>query len=283
MPTIPDIRNELWEEKDLIEQEKNCSNNTALDQTDIITDTRSDSTPNQCEDIGEEKRCGIYKILNKINQKVYFGQSRDIELRFKRHKNDLRGNKHQNIHLQRAWNKYGENNFSFEIYSLHPADKLDSAEQLILDLARKNKRKYYNMGYDANAPKLGLKFSKKSKEKMSKSAKLRFKKYPWLRDQIYNNKERNRKISLSKKGNKNYNFGKKLTSKDTIKKLSIATKGHNNPFFDHKIYRFSHPEYGIVSSTQYDLYTKYNLSKSHVGHIIKGTRKSHHNWKVVNE
>ena len=37
--------------------------------------------------------CGIYMIQNTINGKIYIGQSIDIELRFKSHKNKLeRGN-----------------------------------------------------------------------------------------------------------------------------------------------------------------------------------------------
>lgn len=51
---------------------------------------------------------GIYQIKNKINGKVYIGQSINIEKRLKRHLNDLRKLKHRNQHLQNAFNKYGE-------------------------------------------------------------------------------------------------------------------------------------------------------------------------------
>lgn len=63
----------------------------------------------------KEKRWGIYKILNNINGKFYIGSSRNIDKRLNDHKNELRKNKHINPHLQSAWNKYGEENFSFEI------------------------------------------------------------------------------------------------------------------------------------------------------------------------
>lgn len=47
---------------------------------------------------------GIYKIT--INNKVYVGLSQDIEKRMGVHKALLRNNRHQNIHLQNAYNKH---------------------------------------------------------------------------------------------------------------------------------------------------------------------------------
>lgn len=61
---------------------------------------------------------GIYIITNTINNKVYIGRSKDIDSRFSSHKCNLRNNNHINEHLQRAWNKYGEENFKFEILEL---------------------------------------------------------------------------------------------------------------------------------------------------------------------
>ena len=58
---------------------------------------------------------GIYKIENKVNGKIYVGQSIDIDTRWYNHRNELNGNRHYNEHLQNAWNKYGEDNFSIQI------------------------------------------------------------------------------------------------------------------------------------------------------------------------
>ena len=62
--------------------------------------------------------CGIYCIENTIDNKKYIGLSRDIRRRWNEHKSELRNNKHENIYLQRAWNKYGEDAFSFNVIEL---------------------------------------------------------------------------------------------------------------------------------------------------------------------
>lgn len=62
-----------------------------------------------------EKIIGIYKILNKINNKFYIGSSINIRKRFKEHERCLKLGIHSNKHLQSAWDKYGSNNFEFII------------------------------------------------------------------------------------------------------------------------------------------------------------------------
>jgi len=57
----------------------------------------------------------IYIIRNSINGKFYIGSSKNYHVRKLKHFNDLRKNKHHSIHLQRAFNKYSEENFEFII------------------------------------------------------------------------------------------------------------------------------------------------------------------------
>ena len=71
---------------------------------------------------------GIYKIENLINHKVYIGQSISIASRLKQHKSDLKNNRHANSHLQSSWNKYGEENFIFEIIDLCTKEQLNEKE-----------------------------------------------------------------------------------------------------------------------------------------------------------
>ena len=57
---------------------------------------------------------GIYRIRNKINGKYYVGSSDNLERRQTEHQKALRAGE-DSIVLQRAWNKYGRENFVFEI------------------------------------------------------------------------------------------------------------------------------------------------------------------------
>src|ERR1700675_2835422 len=94
---------------------------------------------------------GLYKIVNKINGKFYIGSSGDIHRRFSRHILDLKKNRHDNQHLQHSWNKYGESNFTFEIYKPCDSSILLIEEQKELDVWVGNKI-CYNMRKDAKRP-----------------------------------------------------------------------------------------------------------------------------------
>ena len=62
---------------------------------------------------------GIYKITNKVNGKFYIGSSNNIKRRWKYHKSNLRSGTHDNIHMQRSYDKHGEENFSYEGKKTH--------------------------------------------------------------------------------------------------------------------------------------------------------------------
>ena len=73
---------------------------------------------------------GIYKITNKVNGKVYIGQSDNIERRWKNHKKDaFWSNGHvYNYPLYRAMRKYGLDNFLFEILEECKKEELNQKE-----------------------------------------------------------------------------------------------------------------------------------------------------------
>ena len=58
---------------------------------------------------------GIYAIENTLNGKMYIGRTRCLIERWLCHNANLRNNKHENRHLQRAFNKYGADKFMFNV------------------------------------------------------------------------------------------------------------------------------------------------------------------------
>ena len=73
---------------------------------------------------------GVYKITCLSSGKYYIGYSKEIEKRFHTHKMLLRTSRHFNILLQRAYDKCGCDDFTFEI--LHTCNTIDEAKALEL-------------------------------------------------------------------------------------------------------------------------------------------------------
>ena len=94
------------------------------------------------------KISGIYCITNQINDKKYIGQSINIKKRLSNHKYYLKKGTHINKHLQASFNKYGINNFSFEILHECEPEQLDEMEiKLIKKYDTTNDKKGYNHEY----------------------------------------------------------------------------------------------------------------------------------------
>ena len=75
-------------------------------------------------------KSGIYCIKNILDNKVYVGKATNLKGRINAHKHLLRKDKHVNIYLQRAWNKYGEANFEFSILQECEIDILPEMEAI---------------------------------------------------------------------------------------------------------------------------------------------------------
>lgn len=81
---------------------------------------------------------GIYKIINKVNNKYYLGSSKNINKRYCIHLSNLKKNKHHCSYLQNAYNKYGKDSFYLEIllvvnFSDNLEAELKTIEQFFLD------------------------------------------------------------------------------------------------------------------------------------------------------
>lgn len=111
---------------------------------------------------------GIYKILCIPNGKVYIGSSVRLAKRIRNHKSDLRQGKHPNQRLQRAWNKYGKENFVFEVLLNCDKESVFSLEQKLID-EYQSATKGFNIAACAESSRLGAVLSAEQKAKAAKS------------------------------------------------------------------------------------------------------------------
>ena len=85
-------------------------------------------------------KCGIYKFTNKINGKIYIGQSVNIERRIREH-----FCRHDGTPFHLALEKYGRDNFIIEILEECNIDVLNDREKYYISLYNsENKSKGYN-------------------------------------------------------------------------------------------------------------------------------------------
>jgi hypothetical protein len=157
------------------------------------------------------KKSGIYRILNKQDNKCYIGSSADIARRFCYHQKRLENKRHDNSHLQRAWDKYGKDAFGFIILFYCNKKYLITFEQSMIDFYDSaNRRKGYNICSIAGSC-AGVKQSKKTilKIKITRAER-----------------KLNEKQGELMKGNTRWKARVNYTtSEETKKKLSIAHIG----------------------------------------------------------
>ena len=92
---------------------------------------------------------GIYSITNLINNKRYIGSSVNLSSRKAQHWYCLNSNIGINSHLQNAWNKYGSENFVFEILENCPQNLLILREKFYIE---KYDTLDTNFGYNFKEP-----------------------------------------------------------------------------------------------------------------------------------
>lgn len=201
---------------------------------------------------------GIYKIVNKINNKVYIGSATDIKKRWRDHKWYLNHNIHHNSYLQSSWNKYGKESFDFLLILLCEIDEL-------LILEKDNIIKYNafdnKYGYNVNDPEhsfLNRKHTEETKQKLS------FQKLG------------SKNPMFGKIGDKHHNFNLKMSdeqkSKITASKLGVPTNNRNYTKLKPEDVINIHKLYTEGNITQLELSKIYNVTDSTICMIIKRKR-----------
>ena len=113
----------------------------------------------------KKPNCGIYKITNFVNNKVYIGQTINLRTRSSQHFSALKQNKHQNKHLQCSFNKHGIENFKYEIIEFCEPEKLNELEIFYIKKYNATNRNY---GYNReNGGVLNRTLSEEARKEMS--------------------------------------------------------------------------------------------------------------------
>ena len=118
--------------------------------------------------------CGIYKIVNLAKNECYVGQSQNVKKRIAEHFRLLRHGKHINGKLQNAFNKYGEENFKWELEVVcKDYNDLDAIEEaFITGEAVFAEKSFYNIANFAKAPMRGKQHTPEIRAKISKNRRL---------------------------------------------------------------------------------------------------------------
>ena len=168
----------------------------------------------------------IYKIRNVVNNKFYIGSTVDSRKRFWEHRKHLRNGTHDCIHLQRSWNKYGEDCFKFEIVEqLNDRSELYPAEQKWLD-QHFGKEYLYNVSANADSPMRNA--SPEMRAHLAEKTRMWAQKFGAPRKGIKNTPEQNKRLSLAMigvhAGEKHYRYGKTV-SEEVRKKIGDTQRG----------------------------------------------------------
>lgn len=167
---------------------------------------------------------GVYQIRNINTGKRYIGSAaRTFRERWKAHRCDLRHKKHHSKYLQRAWNKYGEAAFAFEILLICKPEHCVLYEQICIDAFRAADSKYGYNTVPIAGSSLGFRHSEEKKAYWSRIRKGRV-----------NSPEARAKMSAARKGMVKspehiakvaaFHRGRKRSA-ETRAKISIAMTG----------------------------------------------------------
>lgn len=170
-----------------------------------------------CNDILTGKS-GIYRIINLINGKIYIGRSVNLKSRKSKHKTSI-----TNTIISRAIQKYGHENFKFEVIEYCECDSLIEREQYYLNLFNPYDENGYNLLKDSSyGGWSGMVHTPEARLKMSKGKKGIT---PWNKGKkgVQECSDETRKLmSENRKGNGNGFYGKSHSEETRNKLREIA-------------------------------------------------------------
>lgn len=217
--------------------------------------------------VEELAKTGIYCITQKSTGRKYIGSaSKGFYRRWRRHLSELKKGGHHSQFLQRAWDKYGSDDFIFEIIEFYVV--LSSADDLLLlDLEQSY--------LDELAPEFNISPSAHNRKGVRVSEETRAKNIAARKRQVSRpcTEETKKKISESNKG-------KHQASIETRKKMADAKKGLSLRAIN--TYILTSPVgINITVRNLKDFCRENNLNYQNLFSVIKGSRKTSQGWKIV--
>lgn len=159
---------------------------------------------------------GVYRIVHIASGKTYIGSAADIATRWSQHRHMLRQGNHHSAYLQRAWDKYGEQSFVFEVIEEVSMNSCIEREQYWIDTLQPT----YNVYPLAGSP-LGYKHSEETRAKMKANAQGR----PSPMEGKHHSEDSRAKIGKAREGKPNIARRGKALSPEHRAKLSEAKTG----------------------------------------------------------
>ena len=227
-------------------------------------------------------KSGIYKILNIVTADCYVGSAANFSSRFSKHRRSLKNKKHHSIVLQRAFNKYGEDNFTFEVIEyVENKNNLISREQHYIDTLKPK----YNICKVAGSH-LGMRRSKKTKRKISDSS-------PKYWEGKKRSEETKRKLSEANMGDRNPMKGKKH-SEETKRKISDSSPKYwegkklseetRRKMSEARVrpFKIISPAGIVIEGINlYKFCKEHNLNSGHMSEVVNGKLKQHKGWTAA--
>lgn len=236
----------------------------------------------------------IYKIENIVNNKVYVGQTaKSLSVRKRSHLCELRNNRHKNTKLQNAVNKYGLDNFTFDVLDQAESEKeLNNKEIYWMNhynaievgynirggghdrtVHHDTKEKIRRSKLGSKNPMYGKRLSNRTRKLMSQSHKGII---PWHKGTIGKFSRSNatkQKLRLSKLGSKNPMYGKTPSNKGVAMSDSAIQKMS-------KTWSFLDPLGKPVTFVNLEQFCRLNgLITSCMHAVHTGKRNHHKGWR----
>ena len=186
----------------------------------------------------------VYKITNLLNNDFYIGSTINLYKRYYTHLQDMKTKKRTCVKLNRSVNKYGIDNFKFEIIAKCPIEYVIKLEQWFID----NLKPQYNIAKIAGS-NFGIKRTEEFKASMSKLQKEKWK------DEEYKVNSLEKLSNNWKKGEDHPYYGKKH-SEEIKQKISQAVL--NSP--KSRNVKVINIETGEVYNTIKDCFQKNNIN-----------------------